>query len=120
MEHETKISTKKIILCCILVMLLCGALYGCSIFFPALQEAYQNLKTDTSEVEVEITKKYFYKGVYTIIVKYNGDKYTIHGKETYNKYKDRVGETATGILEIKYYDKEAGKKIVRSRIVSLK
>ena len=41
---------------------------------------------------------------YEITVEYNGVKYTISGSDTYNKYKNMVGETAIGTLEIKTYD----------------
>ena len=41
---------------------------------------------------------------YEIIVEYNGVKHTISGKDTYDKYKNMVGDTAIGTLEIKTYD----------------
>ena len=42
--------------------------------------------------------------VYRITVEYNGVEYTISGSNTYNKYKNKVGETAIGNLEIRTYD----------------
>ena len=42
--------------------------------------------------------------VYRITVEYNGVEYTISGSDTYNKYKEKVGQTATGTLEIRTYD----------------
>ena len=42
--------------------------------------------------------------VYRITVEYNGIQYTIDGSDPYNKYKNMVGETAIGALEIKTYD----------------
>lgn len=42
--------------------------------------------------------------VYRITVEYNGVEYTISGSDTYNKYKEKVGQTAIGTLEIRTYD----------------
>ena len=42
--------------------------------------------------------------VYRITVEYNGVEYTISGSDTYNKYKEKIGQTATGTLEIRTYD----------------
>ena len=41
---------------------------------------------------------------YRITVEYNGIKYTISGSDTYNKYKDKIGRTTIGTLEIRTYD----------------
>lgn len=42
--------------------------------------------------------------IYRITVQYNGAEYAIGGSSTYNKYKDKVGQTVMGKLEIKTYD----------------
>lgn len=42
--------------------------------------------------------------VHRITVEYNNVEYTISGSDTYNKYKDKVGQTTTGTLEIRTYD----------------
>jgi hypothetical protein len=42
--------------------------------------------------------------VWQIIVEYNGINHTISGSDTYNKYKDKIGQTAIGELEIRTYD----------------
>ena len=42
--------------------------------------------------------------VYRITVEYNGVEYTISGSDTYNKYKEKVGKTTIGTLEIRTYD----------------
>ena len=39
-----------------------------------------------------------------ITVEYNGTEYTVDDKEVYCNYKEKVGETATGIFEVRYYD----------------
>lgn len=39
-----------------------------------------------------------------VTVDYNNNQYVIKGKEIYYKYKDRIGETVIGTLEIKNYE----------------
>lgn len=45
-----------------------------------------------------------YPASYHIIVEYNGSEYTVDDSETYYKYKDKIGQTTTGELEIRNYD----------------
>lgn len=53
---------------------------------------------------------------YEITVRYDGKDYVIDSRETYYKYKDKVGQTAIGVLEIReYINGEEGKDIVRLR-----
>lgn len=52
----------------------------------------------------KVTTMQTHPAVYRITVEYNGIEYTISGSDTYNKYKDKVGEIATGTLEILTYD----------------
>lgn len=42
--------------------------------------------------------------VWDITVEYKGVEYTIGGSDTYEKYEDKIGQTAIGELEIKTYD----------------
>lgn len=42
--------------------------------------------------------------IYEIIVKYDGIEYLIDNKDTYDKYKDSIGQTTIGTLEIQTYD----------------
>jgi hypothetical protein len=80
------------------------------------------ISTECETVEVVIVDEYYrsayttimftgkvmvpvvHAAVYRITVAYNGVEYTIGGSDTYNKYKNMVGETAIGTLEIKTYD----------------
>lgn len=43
-------------------------------------------------------------GTYEITIEYNQDYYTLYSSDTYHKYKDKVGQTTIGTLEIKTYD----------------
>lgn len=56
-----------------------------------------------------------YSAQYEITVEYNGVNYTIDNYSTYNKYCDKVGEYANGILETKTYDDGT----VKSKIIGL-
>lgn len=80
------------------------------------------INTEYKTVEVEIVNEYYKKSyttylwtgqaglpkkhpaIYEITVKYNGEEYTFNDEDTYNKYKDKVGQTTTGTLEIRTYD----------------
>lgn len=80
------------------------------------------ISTEYENVEVTIVDKYYkamwmqpiftgktggmitHPAVYSITVEYNDIEYTINGSDTYNKYKDKIGQTAIGELEIKTYD----------------
>lgn len=41
---------------------------------------------------------------YEVTVEYNNVNYTIDDEDTYNRYKDKIGQTTTGTLEIRTYD----------------
>ena len=52
----------------------------------------------------KVTTFISHPAVWRITVEYNGTAYTISGKDTYSKYKDKIGQTTIGELEIKTYD----------------
>ena len=100
---------KNILICCLLFSVL---LIGC----------VQPVESETKNVTVLITDSY-YRGpivtpimvgkvvaamttpaIYEIEIKYENSTYTINGKNTYDLFKDRIGQTATGVLEIDRYD----------------
>ena len=80
------------------------------------------ISTEHESVEVVIVDKYHrgmwmqpihagkvttfitHHAVWRITVEYNGVKYYVNGNDTYNKYKDKIGQTTIGELEIKTYD----------------
>lgn len=89
--------------------------------------------TEYKEVEVEIVNEYYKAAYYTpiwtgrsivmisnpavyeITVQYEDMEYTLGGMETYDKYADKVGETAIGILRIRTYENDD----IREDIVDL-
>ena len=80
------------------------------------------INTEYENVEVNIVDEYYrgmymtpiragkettmvtHPAIYRITVEYNGVEYTLSGSDTYNKYKEKVGQTAIGTLEIRTYD----------------
>lgn len=107
----------------LLLVILIFSLVGCA----------KCISTEYENVEVTIVDKYHramwiqpiptgksvmmitHPAVYRITVKYNGVEYTISGSDTYNKYKDKIGQITIGELEIKTYDDGT----VKYNIVSL-
>lgn len=92
----------------------------CIIF--SLSGCAKLVNTEYQKVEVTITDEYHrgmyitpifngktttmitHPAVYRITVEYNDIEYAISGSNTYEKYKDKVGQTAIGTLEICTYD----------------
>ena len=103
---------KKIILTFLLIALTMFSLVGCA----------ECINTEYENVEVNIVDEYYqamwlqqvvagkvttiitHPAQYNITVEYNGIEYTISDSDTYNRYKDKVGQTAVGTLEIRTYD----------------
>lgn len=103
---------KNKILPLLLLVVLIFSLTGCT----------KCINTEYENVEVTVIDEYYrakyiqpiYNGksiimvnhpaVYNITVEYNGIEYTIDDSDTYNKYKDKVKQTAIGTLEIRTYD----------------
>ena len=52
----------------------------------------------------KVTTHVVHPAIWRITVEYNGVEYTVNGNDTYNKYKDKIGQTTIGKLEIKTYD----------------
>ena len=80
------------------------------------------IATDYEDVEVLVVDKYHrgmwlqpvrvgksttyitHPATWSITVEYEGVEYTVSGHDVYDKYEDKIGQTATGTLEIKTYD----------------
>lgn len=92
-----------LMLCMTLPVYFAGFAYAYKVMTIAYHGYEQNIDTKPKEVQVKITDVYIEERIYPVYnveVTYNDEKYVIRGKETYNKYKDRVGENVTGILLI--------------------
>ena len=94
----------------------------CLVFTFSLVGCAKCINTEYQTVEVEIVDEY-HRGMYMtpiyvgkvmtmqthpaeyrITVKYNDVEYSISGSDTYEKYKDKIGEYTNGTLEICTYD----------------
>lgn len=80
------------------------------------------VSTETQEVDVIVIDSYHrnmwlqpvhagkvttwvtHPAVYRITVLYNEVQYTVDGSDIYDQFKDDIGETVTGVLEIRTYD----------------
>lgn len=62
-----------------------------------------------------VTKTYNYyshPSIYRIYVKYDGVEYSVSGSSTYDKYKDKIGETANAGFLLKKYDDGSQRYII--------
>lgn len=104
----------KKISCIILTFILIFAFTGCA----------KCISTETFTAQVKIVDEYYreayttmyyspstktmlpqpHSAIYRITVEYDGIKYGVLGRDTYNKYSDKVGEYTNGLLRIKKYD----------------
>lgn len=103
---------RKIIVSILSTLCLVFSLTGCA----------KCINTEYKTVEVEIVNEYFqdsyttymwtgkctipvhHSAEYEITVKYNGINYRFDGEDIYNKYKNKIGQTAMATLEIRTYD----------------
>lgn len=117
---------KKIKLVFLIFIIMIFSLVGCA----------KLINTEYKNVEVKITNVYYepshtitvynpalkmpmsqsYPAIYEVTIEYNGIEYTFSDSDTYNKYKDKIGQTAVGTLEVRTYDDGT----VRYDIIKLK
>lgn len=106
MSHIKKIVSILAILC------LMFSLVGCA---KCISTEYENVEVNivdeyhrgmyiTPISTGKVTTMITHPAVYRITVEYGGIEYTISGSDTYNRYKDKVGEVVVGTLEIRTYD----------------
>lgn len=114
---------KKVIVILLIATMSIFALCGCA---KCISTEYENVEVNivgeyhrgmyvTPLIVGKLITTQTHPAVYQINVEYNGIEYTINGSDTYNKYKDKVGNTVIGTLEIRTYDDGS----VRYDIVSL-
>ena len=103
---------KKTILMFMLIATTIFSLVGCA----------ECINTEYENVEVNIIDEYYramwlqpviagkvttiitHPAQYNITVEYKGVEYTISDSDTYNRYKDKVEQTAIGTLEVRTYN----------------
>lgn len=103
---------KKIISMGLVITMICLCFIGCA----------KCIGTETNVEQVEVIDTYHrsawiqplvsgkvhtfihHPAVYQVIVSYNDVEYRVGGKEIYDKYKDRVGETVNATIEKNSYD----------------
>ena len=108
---------KKKIICFILCTLFSLSLIGCkkctdtqySSVVVKIVDKYHRAAYTTPVFNGKTTTIVTHPAVYKITVEYNGKEYTISGSDTYNKYSNKIGESATAILETKIYDDKTEK-----------
>lgn len=109
---------KKTLVLAVITLLIIAVFWSCMIM--GFRKKLVN--TEYKNVIVTIVDKYYrglyitnmivgktmvpqtHPAVYEIMVEYNGVEYTIDGYDTYNRYKNNIGQTVTGVLEIRKYD----------------
>ena len=90
------------------------------------------ISTETQTVQVKVIDKHYHgtwvqpvivgkvhstivhPAEYKIVVEYEGVEYIIHGKDTYDKYSNRIGKYASGVLQTKKYDDGSAKHSIVS------
>lgn len=104
--------TVKTLVCFLLMLSLTLGLIGCAkvvsvtkedVLVSIVDEHYRHTYMQpihTGKVTTYITQPAQYK----IIVEYGGKQFVIDDRDTYDKYKDHVGEVTTGTLETTTYD----------------
>lgn len=99
-------------LCILFIVTILVSLVGCA----------KLVKTECETVEVKIVDSYHrsawvqtivagkvvtavsHPAVYRIYVECDGVEYTVSGSDTYNEYKDRIGDIVSATLKINTYD----------------
>jgi YHS domain-containing protein len=82
------------------------------------------INTEYEDVEVTVIDSYYdpewfqpavlitHSATYEITVEYDGKIFYFSGSEIYDRYKDKVGETVTGVLATYTYDDGSTKKVI--------
>ena len=107
----------------LLLIVLCMLTAACAKCIDTKQETVEVVITDehyrgpytTFAYSGKVMVPIHHAATYRITVEYNGVEYDVHGRDVYDAYKDRIGETVEGILEIRTYDDGT----VKYEIVSL-
>jgi hypothetical protein len=102
----------KKILSIMMIICLVSLLVGCA---KLVSTEYENVEVNVVDIHHsamwlqpiragKVTTFVTHPAEYEVIVEYNGVSYTIDDEDTYNRYKDKIGQTTVGTLEIHTYD----------------
>ena len=108
----------------IIIICLVVSLVGCA---KLIGTEYENVEVNVVDIHHsamwlqtiragKVTTFITHPAEYDVIVEYNGVSYTIDDEDTYNRYKDKIGQTTIGTLEIRTYDNNE----VKYNIIELK
>lgn len=96
----------------ILIVTLCFVFTGCAKVIDIQEEIVEVKIVDSDRHAAwiqpiragKVTTYIHHSAKYEIMVEYNGNIYTVDNKDTYNKYKDSIGECIDAVLETQIYD----------------
>ena len=108
----------------IIIVCLVISLVGCA---KLVSTEYENIEVNIVDTHYngawvqpisagKVTTYVTHPAEYEVTVEYNGVSYTIDDENTYNRYKDKIGQTTIGTLEIRTYDNNE----VKYNIIELK
>lgn len=99
----------------VVLLLICGvtcALCGCVNRCLSIEHETVDVKVVGADFSVPLVPPtkigdtyvpVYYPPVYRVKVLYDGKWYNIEGEDTYNQYKDRIGETVAATMEIRTF-----------------
>ena len=114
---------KKYLLLLSILMITVFTLTGCA---KCISTEYENVSVNIVDIYHrgaystpmrvgKVTTMRYHPAIYRTYVEYDGVEYSISGSNTYNKYKTQIGQTTTGVLEIRTYNDDT----IRYNIISL-
>jgi hypothetical protein len=104
-----KVEVKKILILSVFILLL---LTGCASVISIEYENVEVVVVDEDYTAMwlqpvkcgNVTTFITHPAHYKIIVEYNGVKYTLDDEDAYKKYKNKIGQTVNGTMEVKTFD----------------
>lgn len=96
----------------VLIVTVCFVFTGCAKVIDIQEERVEVKIVDSDHTGAwiqpiragKVTTYIHHSAKYEIMVEYNGNIYTVDNKDTYNKYKDSIGECIDAVLETQIYD----------------
>ena len=123
-RRENYLKKRTLVFSIFMIMIL--SLVGCA---KLVSTEYENVEVKITDVyhepsytttiynpALKMPMEQSYPAIYEVTIEYNGIEYTFSDSDTYNKYKDKIGQTVVGTLEVRTYDDGT----VRYDIIKLK